>query len=94
MSAAVEDKPELIGSRRAPAGDAEQDTGEDVVSDVRGQPTEASSSQDPKGKNVNIGTEGEEKPKPSKLKRIWETIDLDLGTLLMMFKYVCSFGSL
>lgn len=92
MSATVEDKPELIGSRRAPV-DAEQD-GEDVVNDVRDRPTEASSSQGPKGKNVNIGTEGEEKPKPSKIKRIWERIDLDLGTLLMMFKYVYSFGIL
>lgn len=94
MSAAVEDKPELIGSRRAPAVDAEQDAGEDAANDVRDHPTEASSSADPKGKNVNIGTEGEEKPKPSKLKRIWKKIDLDLGTLLMMFKYVYSFGIL
>lgn len=77
MSAAVGDEPELIDSRNVRAVDTERDTGGDA---------ETSNSNGPKGKQVEMGTKDEEKPRPSKLKRIWAKLDLDLGTLMMMFK--------
>ncbi|KFY72534.1 hypothetical protein V499_07347 [Pseudogymnoascus sp. VKM F-103] len=83
MSAAVEDRPEPVDNRELPAEDAEKDT-EDGQNDVRDKPAEASKSKDAKAEND--GTKDEEEPKPSKLKRIWAKIDLDIGTLMMMFK--------
>ncbi len=77
MSTAVEDEPELIDSRRVSAEDAEKGVEEDAG---------PSNSNDLKAKNVDMGRKDEEKPKPSKLKRIWAKLDLDLGTLMMMFK--------
>jgi hypothetical protein len=77
MSAAVEDEPELINSRNVTAADTERDAGDAQESNSNGL----------KGKQVEMGTKDEEeKPRPSKLKRIWAKLDLDLGTLMMMFK--------
>ncbi|ELR07383.1 hypothetical protein VC83_06608 [Pseudogymnoascus destructans] len=83
MSAAVEDRPELMDNREMPAADAERDT-EDARNGVGDNPAEASKPKDAKAEKD--GTEDEEEPKPSKLKRIWTKIDLNLGTLKMMFK--------
>lgn len=91
MSAAVEDRPEPVDNRELPAEDAEKDT-EDGQNDVRDKPAEASKSKDAKAEND--GTKDEEEPKPSKLKRIWAKADLDIGTLMMMFKWVYSIGIL
>lgn len=52
---------------------------------VRAADTERDAGGDAEASNSN-GTKDEEKPRPSKLKRIWAKIDLDLGTLMMMFK--------
>lgn len=71
MSAAVGDEPGLINSRNVRAADTEREAGGDA---------EASNS---------IGAQGaqdEEKPKESKLKKIWAKLGLDLGTVMMMFK--------
>lgn len=81
MSAAVEYRLEPVGTRELPAEDAEKDT---EGGDVGDKPAEASKSKDAKAKKD--GTKDEEEPKPSKLKRIWAKIDLDIGTLMMMFK--------
>ncbi|OBT57952.1 hypothetical protein VE04_03041 [Pseudogymnoascus sp. 24MN13] len=83
MSASVEDRPEPVDNREPPAEDAEKDT-EDAQNDVGDKPAEASKSKDAKAEKD--GTKDEEEPKPSKLKRIWAKIDLDIGTLMMMFK--------
>lgn len=84
MSAAVEDRPELLDNREMPAEDAEKDT-EDAQNDVD-KPAKASKSKDTKAEKAVIGTKDEDEPKPSKFKRIWAKIDLDIGTLMMMFK--------
>lgn len=52
---------------------------------VRAADTERDAGGDAEASNSN-GTNDEETPRPSKLKRIWAKIDLDLGTLMMMFK--------
>ncbi|KFX90595.1 hypothetical protein V490_06378 [Pseudogymnoascus sp. VKM F-3557] len=72
MSAAVGDEPELINSRNVRAADTERETGGDA---------EASNSNVPEQ-----GTQDEEKPRESKLKKIWAKLGLDLGTVMMMFK--------
>lgn len=72
MSAAVGDEPGLTDSRNVRAADTERDAGGDAGGDA-----EASNSN---------GTKDEEKPRPPILKRIWAKLDLDLGTLMMMFK--------
>jgi hypothetical protein len=48
---------------------------------------ETSSSHGSKAKKVQSGQKEEEK-KPSKLKETWGKLGLDMGTVLMMFKYV------
>lgn len=85
MSAAVEDSPELLDNRELPVEDAEKDT-EDAENDVGDRPVEASKSKGVKAEKAVIGAKDEEEAKPSKLKRIWAKIDLDIGTLMMMFK--------
>lgn len=86
MSPAVEDEPEGIGKREVRVQDAEEDVGKDVGD----KPAEVSSSRSngPEVKKIETGKkeEEEEKPKPSKIKGMWAKLDLDLGTLMMMFK--------
>lgn len=73
MSAAVgDDEPGLINSRNVRAADTEREAGQNEA--------EASNSNGPDG------TEDEDKPRESKLKKIWAKLDLDLGTVMMMFK--------
>lgn len=76
MSAAVGDDPESVDRRSVRAADTEGDAGGNA---------EASNFNGPRGKKNDMGMEDEE-PRPSRLKRIWAKLDLDLGTLLMMFK--------
>lgn len=48
-------------------------------------------SQGPKGEHVPTGDsekQREEEKKPSKLKEMWGKLGLDMGTAMMMFKYV------
>ena len=52
---------------------------------VRAADTERDAGGDAEASNSN-GTKDEEKPRPPILKRIWAKLDLDLGTLMMMFK--------
>ena len=56
---------------------------------------EASSHHGSKAERVGSGRSGrsgqkveEKKPDPSKLKVLWDKLGLDMGTVLMMFKYV------
>jgi hypothetical protein len=48
---------------------------------------ETSSNHGPKAEKVETGQKEEEK-KASKLKEVWGKLGLDMGTILMMFKYV------
>ncbi|OBT82678.1 hypothetical protein VE02_09333 [Pseudogymnoascus sp. 03VT05] len=85
MSGAVGDRPEPVDTRETQAEDAEKDT-EDAQNDVGDKPPEASKSKDAEAEETVLGTKDEDEPKPSKIKRIWAKLDLDLGTLMMMFK--------
>jgi hypothetical protein len=53
---------------------------------------EASSNHGSKVERVQNGEEKEEK-KPSKWKEIWGKLGLDMGTVLMMFKYIQQFDT-
>ncbi|OBT64942.1 hypothetical protein VE03_05687 [Pseudogymnoascus sp. 23342-1-I1] len=52
---------------------------------ARAADTERDAGEDAGASNSN-GAKDEEKPRPSVPKRIWAKLDLDLGTLMMMFK--------
>ncbi|KFY44062.1 hypothetical protein V494_01656 [Pseudogymnoascus sp. VKM F-4513 (FW-928)] len=93
-----DDCPSVLGVKRGPRVQCDgvlfqvvqaEDAGEDAVGDAGGnvgtEPTGASNSRDPEAEKADMSTE-DENPKPSKLKRLWTKLDLDPGTLMMMFK--------
>ena len=82
MADAVDVEPELTNNRKARA----QDPKDDEVKDIEEKHAEPTGSNGSKVEKVETSQKAQDKPKPSKLKKLWENIGLDAGTLLMMFK--------
>jgi len=83
----VEADPEVSPDRRPRRTENEVENGKATIEDERAP----GSSQSPsKAEHVANGVNDEEKKKkkPSKLKVLWGKLGLDLGTVLMMFKWV------
>jgi hypothetical protein len=86
MADAVDVEPEFTDNRKARA----QDPTDDDVKDVEEKLTEPTNFNGSKVEKIETVKIEEEKPKPSRIKELWGKIGLDVGTLLMMFKWVSS----
>jgi hypothetical protein len=67
----------------------DHENGGSTAQDGDGKQGETSSNHGAKAEKVQTGQEEEEEKKPSKSKELWGKLGLDMGTVLMMFKYVC-----